>query len=566
MKPIINNFLRSETADIGYYLIFSLPVSDTFTNDQAILKSGTDYYFCENIVFDPFPTVEVNGKTYRINLSDIISAGETKSFSIAVVLNEITTIPSTIDQNWINANQTNLSEWSDVISYTALREAPVLAIGELDRSKTNTLNTSFLTLTGSLTGGNLLWYKIFLRGSGAQDIETSQKIFLSPEDNNLFTYKLLYSFEQKSTIQNYSLNIAYSTDRGYVRIVTYSLEVPALIIDNDVVITCNLNTEVQSAVEQGFIKITTHFENTSAQSKTGELVVSRTTSKDNYVTGKVISNPKVVLNTGAFDYIVIDRLVESGVGYKYTVYFKNENNTVSNSIQTVNPIYCCFEHILLSDSQCQLAVKYNPDISSYKYNIGDTITQTLGSRFPYFRRNGQMKYRTFTIGGLISYHTEEDDLFSNSYSNSLFISTNTFNIPAGLDDATKEIIKEKVFRDKMLDFLYSATPKLFRSLAEGNMIIRLTNVSLTPNKQLGRSIYSFTATATEVEEATIAGCAKYDLHKASISLTDNSQNVTLNNYYILADTISDADGYTVINSNEFDADGSLFVYKETFNI
>ena len=125
-----------------------------------------------------------------------------------------------------------------------------------------------------------------------------------------------------------------------MRIITYPLEVPALTIDNDIQITYNPDTEIQSAVNQGFIKITTHFENTSTSSKTGELVVSRTTSKDNYVKREVISNPKVVLNTGSFDYIVVDRLVESGVGYKYTVYFKNENNTVSNSIQTVNPIYC----------------------------------------------------------------------------------------------------------------------------------------------------------------------------------------------------------------------------------
>jgi hypothetical protein len=52
-------------------------------------------------------------------------------------------------------------------------------------------------------------------------------------------------------------------------------------------------------------------------------------------------------------------------------------------------------------------------------------------------------------------------------------------------------------------FLTDGQPKLFKSPTEGMMIITLTGVSFTPNKQLGRRVVDFSATATEFAEATL---------------------------------------------------------------
>jgi len=50
---------------------------------------------------------------------------------------------------------------------------------------------------------------------------------------------------------------------------------------------------------------------------------------------------------------------------------------------------------------------------------------------------------------------------------------------------------------------------LFKSFQEGNSFIRLSNISLTSKKELDRNIYSFTATATEVQEANDANYRKF---------------------------------------------------------
>jgi hypothetical protein len=75
----------------------------------------------------------------------------------------------------------------------------------------------------------------------------------------------------------------------------------------------------------------------------------------------------------------------------------------------------------------------------------------------------------------------------------------------------QEFYLEKLFREKVLQFLNKPTAKLFKSPAEGNMIVRLTNISLTPEKKLGRRIYSFSAQATEIAEYNIANLQKYGI-------------------------------------------------------
>ena len=158
---------------------------------------------------------------------------------------------------------------------------------------------------------------------------------------------------------------------------------------------------------------------------------------------------------------------------------------------------CVFaiDDLLLSDNYRVFNVKYNPDISSMKIITGDSITQTLGSQYPYFRRNGNMRYKQFNIGGLISYRDNEAFFADFKIGN--------------LVDYDAERVKEAQFREAVLDFLYDSKPKIFKSATEGCMIIKLTNVSLTPNKQLGRMIYSFTAQATEYAAATIDNLVRY---------------------------------------------------------
>ena len=72
-------------------------------------------------------------------------------------------------------------------------------------------------------------------------------------------------------------------------------------------------------------------------------------------------------------------------------------------------------------------------------------------------------------------------------------------------------IYQRDFRNKVYDFLYKNDVILFRSAAEGNILIKLMDINFEPIETLGRRLYSFSATAVEIGEATIANCDKYNI-------------------------------------------------------
>ena len=68
------------------------------------------------------------------------------------------------------------------------------------------------------------------------------------------------------------------------------------------------------------------------------------------------------------------------------------------------------------------------------------------------------------------------------------------------DLTSENIMAERYFKLSVLDWLTDGKPKLFRSPTEGNYIVRLLNVSLTPKTELGRMIHEFTCTAYEIAD------------------------------------------------------------------
>lgn len=69
-----------------------------------------------------------------------------------------------------------------------------------------------------------------------------------------------------------------------------------------------------------------------------------------------------------------------------------------------------------------------------------------------------------------------------------------------LDSIGYNMRAERRFKLKLLNWLGDGKIKLFRSPAEGNYLVRLMNISLTPEDKVGRMIHNFQATAYEVEE------------------------------------------------------------------
>lgn len=242
--------------------------------------------------------------------------------------------------------------------------------------------------------------------------------------------------------------------------------------------------------------------------------VYRASSKDNFQSWHNIIKDQFLYENAA-DWEFYDYLVEQGVEYRYG--WRQYNDYGVQSSLLIMPeeetVSCDFEDMFLYDGERQLKIKFNPKISSFKTTLLEQKTDTIGGRFPIFFRNGNTAYKEFPISGLVSYLMDENCLFSGTKekenkrtetkSKSL---KNIFGFKTNLTG--DNFTKERDFKLEVLNWLNNGQVKVFKSSSEGNYIVRLMNVSLSPQDTLSRMLHTFQANAYEVAEYTVENLFK----------------------------------------------------------
>jgi hypothetical protein len=213
----------------------------------------------------------------------------------------------------------------------------------------------------------------------------------------------------------------------------------------------------------------------------------------------------------------------------------NSSNKYIESDEQGNPCYITadFEDMFLTDKNRQLKIRFNPKVSSYKPTILESKIDTLGSKYPFIFRNGNVNYKEFPISGLLSYLADEKELFMqgvyppevnlerhNSVNGVNITTEERLNIAdAGSKLTSDNFFRERQFKTAALEWLTDGKPKLFRSPSEGNMIVRLMNTSLTPNETVGRMLHTFNSTAYEMADCTLENLETYGLLTPSVNPT-----------------------------------------------
>ena len=263
--------------------------------------------------------------------------------------------------------------------------------------------------------------------------------------------------------------------------------------EHTIVINASLN------YDNGYIDINMKHYNNSLM--TGKYVLSRASSKDNFKSWNEIM--RFTLNKETKKEIWKDFTIEQGVQYKYAVFMVDKNNRYSTK-SVSNIVLADFEDMFLFDGDRQLKIRFDPSVSSFKNTILESKTDTIGGKYPYIFRNGHVNYKEFAVSGLLSHLTDTDGYFEVALAQTKY-NDNTLDYGEGLYNTqlnAENFAMERDFKLEALDWLTNGKPKLFRSPTEGNYIIRLTNVSLSPTDSLGRMLHSFSGTAYEVKEYT----------------------------------------------------------------
>ena len=221
--------------------------------------------------------------------------------------------------------------------------------------------------------------------------------------------------------------------------------------------------------------------------------------------GVIIRQHNDINETVSTNLLYNDNTITFGEIYKYGW---QENYQGPAKIQWYEPSITTYtDYIFLSDKDKQLKISFNPKVSSMKETILETKQDTIGGKYPIFYRNGQVRYREIPISGLISYLMDDYEQFATN--EELGLAAADTARTTSLTDYN--IVAERKFREKVLNWLNDGKPKLFRSMTEGAFIVRLMNVSLSPNDTVGRMIWTFSATAYEIDENTYDNLKKHKL-------------------------------------------------------
>lgn len=460
---------------------------------------------------------------------------------------------------WIQDNLEDFSEWSTVGIIRGI-STPFLTINNFSVGISPTKYQYLsLILTGGLTFNNIkekdslqsYTATLFLGNSYTEEIELiekSEKIYTTSSNPN----SIYYEFKTLLTKDtNYTLRIEYTTRAKYKASIDYPIEVVNIVktLPGDLTFSISSNQERGSALIS--VDGLEHVNGTTfvTTEKTAHLCIRRTSSKSDFKLWETVQEVILYIdNTNPISFNWEDCTIESGIWYQYGfMLIADETNEYSTFFIHNGYIYCPFEDMFLVNKKNNLRIQFNQSVDSMKYVQTENIVTTLGSKYPYIIKGGDTKYKQFNISGMISVLEDIEDIHScaygpdsqnqelkTEYSNIFFkkdsiifkeLIDSSDNKKISLYDDYKttynispnnDYIIEKLFRDKVMEFLTDNDVKLFKTMTEGNILVKLTNVSFTPNKTLGRNIYSFSATATEIAEDSVDNYNKFNIIRTDL--------------------------------------------------
>ena len=324
-------------------------------------------------------------------------------------------------------------------------------------------------------------YQINAQGAKVLKMTSGELLHDASQDTDAITTRDFYTLETRLAPGEYFGEYCITTINDYKgQSDLFSIDIPQKIQSNDIQIMAELDAN------NGVITISAN------GNQYGDFTILRGSSLDNFSSLSVLS--KFFSDQNLNGQIYQDFSIQQGVTYKYYLHDEYGYEYVSDAITGD------FYDMLLYDGEIQLNIKFNPKVSSFKETIQESKLDTLGGKFPFFFRNGNIRYKEFQISGLISYHMDSDQFFMAGFENADAVNLSSNNMYA-----------EREFKMAVLSWLNNGQPKLFRSPAEGNYIVRLTNISLTPNDTLGRMLHTFNAAAYEIDDCSLSNLKAHNL-------------------------------------------------------
>ena len=524
-QKITIQFSLSNLNSLNYFTSVHAVVYDAKAGKSIVnLSDGEGHYRKTGIILN-LAYRDLGDNLYEVDIlkEDILSSAWNNAglnYKIQLRLSTMNYDPdSGVGQaDWINANAGAFSEWSSAI-YTKSIAKIDYQLNLIDQYEL-VYPSNFLILNGEfniIPSSEIVKECYFvLYDFYGNELERSETLVL--ENTRNFYYE--FETELENSIY-YKLRFYYITNNLYEGgfeltsfLVQYNEITPiyyALKTLEDGIQGTNLITEEEEGYIALKIKPTGNNYPGLEEEQYYEINIRRSDSEHFFKKWITIKQIKGTIDTIEKLPIIIDNTIESQVFYQYKLQvtkINQDEDVISPSFGATQKIARTFDHTYLLGDKRQLKLKFNTNISNFNYQVVESKIDPLGSKYPIVTRNGATYYRTFPINGLISFQLDEqelfytqDELYGNSdikqlYKDKYYPGQTSDKIYNDMYD----IFYEKKFREKVIQFLYDGKIKLFKSPTEGNILVRLMNVSFAPNQTLGRMIYTFSCTAYEIGE------------------------------------------------------------------
>ena len=417
--------------------------------------------------------------------------------------------PQAIDA-WLSSNLQYFSEWSTVCLIRGI-STPLLYLQDFDGGITEIYSTIANTqIIGRLNFADenenetLNYYRVQLYDRLNNLLLDSGDIYTNDyTDVNSISYTINYDLTIQAT---YYFKLTYVTSNLYQNTEEYSFTV----ISADVPVP-DIDLTVEEDEDNGSLRVQVNSSEGAIDLFTGSLIVRRASSKNDFNTWEDMFI-QTFEDAPYIEFVWHDYTIESGTFYWYAVQAYDKTGTRSPMKKAADPKMVVFEDIFLTSGDKQLKIRFNPSLTSFKHTLSEVKIDTIGSKYPFIKRNGYVDYVQFPLGGLITSAMDGEGLFTSKTEiyKDMIPYYNAYNEEKNIP-IWQDTVWEKKFRDKVMDFLYEDNLKLFRSPTEGNFIIRIMDLNFQPNQTLGRRLWAFSSNAYEMEDCTLENLYKYGI-------------------------------------------------------
>lgn len=495
--------------------------------------------------------------------------------------------------------------------------------GNNDNSISKSANSEYYQRDIRTTSNDeyLMSYRITVQDQLGNLVKDS-KIQYPSKDEKTNTFYWLCDMTEVTPGADYNVTLNFTTNNQYTFSKTFTFTLMEPTVTNfDPKISFNkiplkaygIEEQVLVTSEDGWVDVTVQW---NGSFDNGYLFIKRATSLTDFKEWELLDCYYNDNNT-SLTRTITDKTISSLVGYKYACQYLTVKGSWSQTVISPEIVYPDFHDILLSRGDKQLAVRYNPQIASLTPVVSRVKIDTLGGRYPKFAENAKLHYKQFQLSGLITAesdfnrtflndldYNDDMDLYNDKMNGQYQIRNDTVQeteIMYGIDsdgniipkyngtysaeiesaDADTEILLrdtqkntrhdlypkdnwwwERKFREEVMEWLNDGEPKLYRSMTEGNLIVMLDSISLTPNAQLGRRIWNFSCTVYEVGDGNsleqLDALGIYSVvNSYSINLTSDQGITTENTNTLLGQTYrikASPNGTNLIHTGEYGDD------------